>query len=672
MNSKWTIKRYLSVIFLTQCAILVLVGIVGYYSSNVGYTGMQSTRDLILPMLNVLKIRDQIPRINGEENILLATNLDIETKANSYKIFDEAKGVIEESQKIAESIKKSIEAEKMYSDYKKAMEDWWKHHEEYLKTAKEFDSYGLPNPTAVQRDIKGALAELYNIETMLLYSILRGEGFENIPEDPAQCKIGKWLNTFKTQNQEINTSLERIKQSHNDLYSVINNIKKHYLADKEKAEELLFTSFIPIVITMAKDLENIYNISSKANEAYAVMSDYSTKTIRASYEKAREAIQKFSDIMEQDAKNLVASIGAKSNFTRWLSLGINVVGIIMAVSLGILFTRLISNTLNSISSRIKEGSIQVNTAAEQVSQASQSLAASASEQASSNEETSASLEELTSMIQQNASNAAQTEQMTKETHSIILQCVESMQNLLANMESLQRSSAETAGIIKTIDEIAFQTNLLALNAAVEAARAGEAGKGFAVVAEEVRRLAQRSAEAAKNTQQIIENTIKKSNDSAVMSKEVGEMLQKLRENAEKVLVLVQEVSTASNEQAKGVEQINTAMMEINKSTQEVAANSEETASSSEELTAQANELLSLVGELEKLVSGRTSIDKTKISTIGVKKNKFSTFLSSHTPIQQKSDRRRAVKSLAKVNNTSGELVKPEEVIPLDEEELKEF
>ena len=174
------------------------------------------------------------------------------------------------------------------------------------------------------------------------------------------------------------------------------------------------------------------------------------------------------------------------------------------------------------------------------------------------------------------------------------------------IDDIQKSSTETAKIIKVIDEIAFQTNLLALNAAVEAARAGEAGKGFAVVAEEVRNLAQRSAEAAKNTSSMIEQSVNNSKAGVAISAEVSKVLGEIATGIAKTSDLVNEIAAASQEQAQGVDQINKAVSQMDKVTQQNAAAAEESASASEELNAQAGSMKDIVGELVALVGGSSA------------------------------------------------------------------
>jgi len=246
-------------------------------------------------------------------------------------------------------------------------------------------------------------------------------------------------------------------------------------------------------------------------------------------------------------------------------------------------------------SQVAEGVNQVNSASDQISRGSQSLAEGANEQASSLEEVSSSLEEMSSMTNQNADNARQANALATEATDFAQQGNSSMLKMTEAINKIKDSSDETAKIIKTIDEIAFQTNLLALNAAVEAARAGDAGKGFAVVAEEVRNLAMRSAEAAKNTAEMIESSVANAENGVKITDEVAQLLLKIDGSSKKVNTLVAEIASASKEQASGIEQVNTAVAQMNQVTQQNAANSEESASAAEELNSQAAELSSMVG-----------------------------------------------------------------------------
>ncbi len=247
-------------------------------------------------------------------------------------------------------------------------------------------------------------------------------------------------------------------------------------------------------------------------------------------------------------------------------------------------------------SEVAAASGQVAAASGQISSGSQSLAEGTSEQASSLEEVSASLQELASMTRQNASNAQEARGLAEGAQGSAGMGVESMRRLSAAIDKIKESSDSTAKIVKTIDEIAFQTNLLALNAAVEAARAGDAGKGFAVVAEEVRNLAMRSAEAAKNTAALIEEAVRNADNGVGINNEVLAKLNEINEQIVKVGAVMTEVAVASDQQQQGVDQITTAVEQMNGVTQQAAANSEESAATAEELNGQADRLRELVGQ----------------------------------------------------------------------------
>jgi methyl-accepting chemotaxis protein len=252
------------------------------------------------------------------------------------------------------------------------------------------------------------------------------------------------------------------------------------------------------------------------------------------------------------------------------------------------------NNLDESLQQVAIGAEQVNTAANEISAGSQALAQGSSEQAGSLEEVSSSLQEMASMSKQNTANAQQARGLAEQAQKNSTRGMENMQKLSTAIDQIKASADQTAKIVKTIDEIAFQTNLLALNAAVEAARAGEAGKGFAVVAEEVRNLAMRSAEAAKNTANLIEESVTNAERGVGMNREVLENLREINNQIGRVNEVMSEIAVASEQQNQGVEQINTAVEQMNLVIQQVAANSEESASASEELAGQSTEMKNMV------------------------------------------------------------------------------
>jgi methyl-accepting chemotaxis protein/methyl-accepting chemotaxis protein-1 (serine sensor receptor) len=304
----------------------------------------------------------------------------------------------------------------------------------------------------------------------------------------------------------------------------------------------------------------------------------------------------YMDLQNAQAADAEAAATAEASTSRWMALGFVTIGL-SVVGLIAMVVRKITGQLRTITTSLSEGASQIAAGSGQVSTASQTLAQGASEQASSLEETSASAEEITSMTRQNAANTGQVAQLMTTVDQRVADGNSTLGLMIASMKQINASSDKISKIIKVIDEIAFQTNILALNAAVEAARAGQAGAGFAVVADEVRNLAQRSAQAAKDTAALIEESIATSNEGSAQLQKVADVVGSITEAATKVKVLVDEVNIGSQEQAKGIEEIARALTEMDKVTQGTAAAAEESASASEEMSAQAQSLSQIVDEL---------------------------------------------------------------------------
>jgi len=214
------------------------------------------------------------------------------------------------------------------------------------------------------------------------------------------------------------------------------------------------------------------------------------------------------------------------------------------------------------------------------------------------------MEQMSSMTRRNAENSQNAARLMLEVEQRVGQSTDALGTMIASMAAMQESSNKVAKIIKTIDEIAFQTNILALNAAVEAARAGEAGMGFAIVADEVRSLAQRSAQAAHDTAALIEDSIASADHGHQKVQQVSGAIHAITSSAGQVKALVDSVSDASGEQAQGIEQVTRAITEMERTTQATAASAEESAAVSEELSAQAETSLEVVGRLATLVGSQ--------------------------------------------------------------------
>lgn len=349
------------------------------------------------------------------------------------------------------------------------------------------------------------------------------------------------------------------------------------------------------------------------------------------------------------------------------------------------FIRKPINLVRFVSEKLDGTVSQVRDASSQLATSSQQLAEGAGQQASSIEETSATLEELTSMTQQNCEHAGQANSLAVEAHQAAEKGQQIMERMSHTISQIKTASDRTAEIVKTIDEIAFQTNLLALNAAVEAARAGEAGKGFAVVAEEVRALAQRSAEAAKNTANLILESQKSADEGVHVTSQVHERLNEIRSQVHKLMLIIGEVATASKEQSVGLDQISKAVLQIEQVTQASAATSEQAAAASDQLSMQADELASHVTMLRSVVAAARAgsrvpavfvppiLDNQPKQTLAV--------YGSRTPLLPRSSEQGHAPSATihghttngRGANGNGRAVQvPDEIIPLEDDDFADF
>ncbi len=341
-----------------------------------------------------------------------------------------------------------------------------------------------------------------------------------------------------------------------------------------------------------------------------------------------------------------------------------IIALILGVIIAILIIRSITKPIIIAVQTISDGNSQVVSASNEISSSSIALAEGATQQASAVEEVSATVEESTAINNQNAENSREANTLATTANESASLGNEKIKDLMTSMEGISTSSEQIAKIIKTIDEIAFQTNLLALNAAVEAARAGEHGLGFAVVAEEVKNLAQRSANAAKETADIIEESIEQIKNGNTIAQETNEAFEDIVDKVQKTSNIIGEISTSVNEQAEGMNQVASAMGQIDEITQQNAASSEEAAAAAEELNAQALSMLDSVAEIAKMVGidvNTQSATHTSTTRRVSSKPKQISHITHKSQTKPKSKKQQPPKATGH-----------DDVFPLDEGDLKHF
>ncbi len=478
-------------------------------------------------------------------------------------------------------------------------------------------------------------------------------GISNVLDLGNEVRIGTWRGLAERDPKEIRENISVFEKIDSALSSLrATTTQQEDLKSLDQVSQYA-KNYASSMMELAQAFELNENLASKRVQV-------GDQILALAEKEARHGM----DGTVKVAEEAVSSLSAAST--------VLIIGLIAAVIIGTLLafviTLSITKPIGRISQTLSEGANQVASASGQLSEASQQLAEGSSELASSIEETSATLQQSSSMVRQNNENTKQAANLSRQAMESAEGGNREMGEMMTSMGELKKSSDEIAKIIKVIDEIAFQTNILALNAAVEAARAGEAGMGFAVVAEEVRNLAQRSAQAAKDTASIIETNIELSQAGVAVAEKVKTSLEEISTGSRKVSELVDEITAASQEQAQGIEQINKAILQMDQVTQNTASNAEESASASEELNAQAESMKEAVQSLIALINGASAgTFSTAIAapSYSHKQPKRPALHQGHSQKPKPSAKARQPKP------EGSHVVHPEDVIPL-EDDLQDF
>ncbi|OHB54987.1 MAG: hypothetical protein A2Y12_01000 [Planctomycetes bacterium GWF2_42_9] len=592
--------------FLVVAAIAAFIGLIGFSGVKTMKEHSNKLGAINLPSVsNLLIISNGLEKIKTAQTAMLDPHLETSDRKKALEHIENARTQYRKACENFELLTKNKEVADLWKEFTTRLDEWRTENNKFNDMSVQLEKTNIFNPEGLGELLEKAESGHYKLLNNVVHLLNDKTDFDG-GDDHTECYFGKWATTFNTDNTELLTAFKQMSEPHRKFHEFVHKIKETTKSGNTESAIGFYKEMTPLLYELSIGFTAMHKEIDKSKDLYNSMYTQATGPCLNKQTAAIGVIEQLTKLNTDEAETATKEATTAAMNTQITMVTSSIIGVIVAISLGILLSLSIVRPITRIIAGLTEGAEQVASASGQVSSASQSLAEGATEQAAGLEETSSSLEEMSSMTKQNADNAQQANTLATETRKAANNGAEAMSRMSTAIRDIQKSSDETAKIIKVIDEIAFQTNLLALNAAVEAARAGEAGKGFAVVAEEVRNLAMRSAEAAKNTANMIEESVKNSKNGVDIATEVGKVLEEIVQSIGKTTDLVGEIAAASSEQAQGIDQVNTAVAQMDKVTQQNAANAEESASASEELSAQAEQMNQIVQELVDLVGGSSA------------------------------------------------------------------
>jgi methyl-accepting chemotaxis protein len=611
MKSTWTIGRRLIASFIALAGITLTLGIVGYYGAVQSGKSIEDIGGTRLPAVeNVLTYKDALSILAGAQQALLNQDLNTAGRKQQLDIIAAMRERYTAARERYEALPHSDEEKALWDKTVAAIGALRDANNEFFKTCEELDQLHIENSYKLRATLEKVRGDHFQLRTRVLGMMQSKQLFDG-GDDPHKCALGQWMATYNPANPELRAAMQAIVTPHNALHASVGKLKELVGKDDTPASLALYqTEMAPAVDQVSGQIDTMVQATVKTEDIATKAAQIAIEKVMPAKAESDRLLGQVVDLNKRNAVEQATAAARQASIMKTMSLSAMIGGVLLAFVLGLTITRSINRVLTRIASALDDGAEQVNAAAGQVASASQQLAEGASEQASSLEETSSALEEMAAMTRTNAGNAKEANELAAQARTAADTGDKTMVQLNTAMSAINESSEKISKIIKVIEEIAFQTNLLALNAAVEAARAGEHGKGFAVVADEVRNLAQRAAGAARETTDLIEGSVNNVRAGTSVAGDVGKALGAIVSDVSRVSDLIQGISKASDEQAQGVEQVNTAVGQMDKVTQQNASAAEESASAAEELAAQAQAVKSMVQELVALVGGAAARDGT--------------------------------------------------------------
>ncbi len=605
--------------------ITLVVGIIGYIGVNRVSHSFHEVSDVRMPSVQyLLELELGLEELTVAHRTLLDPNLSEEDKARQFQNIASARERYGKAMELFAPLDQTDEEAVMWKEFQEKVKEWRNHNDKFEKLIEELGQVDIFYPMQFLKDIESFQGDHYSLQVDIANTIRSGRTFDG-GDDHTACAFGHWLPTVTTQNPAVTRAFNDVREPHKRFHQAVGEIKRLVNnGNRNEAWRVYESVMLPSAEGVFENFQIVENEATRAVELFEEAEKINITDARESMDETMALLGQMIElnigVAEEEVEAGDAAVGASTAMV----VGGIIVGLAIALLLGVLITRMISaplikgvsfaqtvaegnltaeleneiivrkdevgqlgNAMQNMVDKLKEiigsvmlGSDNIASASLQMSSGSQQVSQGASEQASSAEEVSSSMEEMAANIQQNTDNAQEADKISQKVQEGVSKVGAASQDSLVSIKDIAEK-------INIINDIAFQTNILALNAAVEAARAGEQGRGFAVVAAEVRKLAERSKIAA-------DEIVALASKSVSVTENASELMGGLIPEIEKTAKLVQEIAAASMEQTSGSDQVNTAIQQLNQVTQQNAAASEEMATSAEELSSQADQLKEII------------------------------------------------------------------------------
>ncbi len=517
--------------FIAVAAIAAVIGTVGFVSLRNARGHIVDVGTQRLPSIqNLLTISENLEKIKVAQRTLLNPDITAADRARQYEHVAKAREAYGQAVTAYEALSHSEEDQRLWTQFKQSLDEWRKENNTFFDLCRQVEQTDVLNPAALGMSIEKFVCDHYVLKDKVAALLQQQSAFEG-GDDHTACNFGKWVAQFKTENHTIDSVINGMLDGHRQFHQMVKQIKESVKAGNTQEATAVYGRMQELLVATFKDFDKVRAEIGKAATLYQQATSQGFGGCANRQKEVQDTLEKLIVANKDAASQAVADATLAAARSGVVMLGTQVVGVALALVLGVFLSMSITKPINRIIAGLTEGAEQVAAASGQVSAASQSLAEGATEQAAGLQETSSSLEEMSSMTKQNSDNAQQANALASEAKKAAGTGAEAMNRMNAAIQEIQKSADETAKIIKVIDEIAFQTNLLALNAAANQEQAQGSDQVNTAV-----------AQMDKVTQQNAANA----EESASASEELSAQAESMKEIVSQLVTLVGGAAKKSN------------------------------------------------------------------------------------------------------------------------------